>query len=193
MTSEQQPISAGSPARHESIPADVADVARQRELGSLLSSRALPNPIVNAAVWLGVSVASFLVTYAIAASAEHMDPFGFLYSIVHAAVFAFFLLAVTGFIYTVRHLIIGPRSYWVFEDGFVYKQRRTIRALGWTEVERLSPVIGSKGDSAGKILRYNVVPETGRPIAVPLKIEKDRDTFMDALMGALQRHGKPIS
>jgi hypothetical protein len=193
VTSGQHPLPAGMPTPLGTPPAEVEDAARRRGFGSLISCRALPNPVVTAATWLGVSAAGFVLLYVIAAIGADLDPFSFLRSVLHAVAFGLFFVALYGVVFAIRRLVVGPRSYWVFDNGFIHKQRTTTQALSWAEVQGLAPVIGSKGDTAGKVLEYRLVPATGKPIAVPLAIENGRDPFMDALMAALQRHGKPIS
>src|SRR6266545_5017824 len=54
-------------------------------------------------------------------------------------------------------------------------------------------VIGTRGDTAGKLLRYDLVPMSGSPVPLPIVIEDGRDRFLDHVIAALRQHGRPIN
>ena len=174
-------------------PPEVAGVAEERRFGSLLGHRALSNPLASAAMGLVATVACFVMIYVVAHVAANIDHFSFWYSIVRATGLFFLLTGVGALVYAVKRIFVGARSYWAFSSGFVYRHNKRVQAFAWTEIAALSPVIGTKGDAAGKVTHYNLIPLGGAPISLPLHIENGHDPFMDVIIAELQRHGRPVS
>jgi hypothetical protein len=107
------------------------------------------------------------------------------------AVFAFPFMV--GFvIYGIALLIRGKRSYHVFANGFVHRRNATVWAYRWAEVAELRGRLFTEGENAGRVMDYELVPQAGKEIIVPLEVVDGRDTFVDALITGLREAGRPV-
>ena len=173
------------------VPPDVAQAAQQRNFGVLLSTRALASPLQRFALWLVIAVVCFGVLVAISSIRPNM--FTVLYSILRFFGLFFCFAGVYALAVAIRALIVGARAYFVFANGFVYRHNGKIQAYAWQEINALQSVVGTRGSAAGKLLHYNLVTTAPKPIMIPVNIVNGRDEFLDHLIAALTRHGKPIT
>lgn len=82
--------------------------------------------------------------------------------------------------WTVHALVFRTRAHYLFRGGLVHRRLRGVRAVAWTDVDRLVPVYNrSTTWSAGKLLGYRVLV-AGSPFArIPLVLVGRRDAFVD--------------
>jgi hypothetical protein len=171
-------------------PANVGTAAQARGLGPRLASRYLASPIMMAGLYfIGALVCLGLL---VLASTVFEEPEGALRAVLRfVALFACFgfVGALTA---AIAILVRGAQSYHVYAGGFVHRRNNKVRVFGWPEVGELRPFVGKRGDQAGKVLSYQLVPQQGAPVPIPLVIENGRDEFMDRLIAALQQAGVPV-
>jgi hypothetical protein len=172
-------------------PPDVDRVAQQRGFGPLLSSRALPHPGKNALGKLAAGVVCFVLLMVFASVIPELSIFSFMYSVARFIGLVFCFAGVFFFVVALRVLVIGARAYYAYANGFVYRHNSRIQAFGWHEATELRPLVTRRGDNAGKVLEYELVGPAG-PIVIPLQIVNGRDEFMDHMIPALGRFGKPV-
>jgi hypothetical protein len=175
----------------EEPPAQVTALAHQHQLGPRLASRRLANPVLVATISLVAAAASLGLLILLSSIGSDIDG-GVLRSVVRfAALFLCF-----GFVgllaYGIAALARGAQSFHVYAGGFIHRRNSKLRAFAWPEIVELRPVVGKRGDTAGKIQHYRLTPRAGKPIAIPLDIQGGRDEFMDHLMAALRHHGVPV-
>jgi hypothetical protein len=173
-------------------PANVGAAAQSRGLGPRLASRYLPSPFAMAGLYfIGALVCLGLL---ILASTLFDEPDG--RGAVTAVLRFGALFACFGFVgaltAAIAILVRGAQSYHVYAGGFAHRRNSRVRALGWPEVSELRPIVNKRGDAAGKVQSYQLVPHQGAPVAIPLVIENGRDEFMDRLIAALQQAGVPV-
>jgi hypothetical protein len=173
-------------------PPDVAQAARGRNFGSLESFRALANPWTNFATYLVIAVVCFGLLTLVSYVAPD-DSFSLLYSVLHVVAVVACLGGVFCVVAALRALATGNRSYFVYTNGFVYRQNSNVRALAWPEVTSLQSVLGTRGSTAGKLLYYKLLSQGGKPIAIPIKIVNGKDDFLDHLIAALGRNDRPVN
>ncbi|GAA1796571.1 hypothetical protein GCM10009682_17910 [Luedemannella flava] len=181
----------GGPAQQQPLPAPVVDAVHARGLGTLVSTRFTANPITTALLSFGAAAACFGLMYLVAAIGEDAD--GVLYAVLRFfALFGCFGM-VAALAFGISALVRGAQTFYIFTNGVVH--RRNSRATGytWAELSELRSVIGTKGDNAGKLLHYQLVPTTGRPFAIPMLVVDGRDEFMDNLIAAMNYHGRPVN
>jgi hypothetical protein len=166
------------------VPPDVAQAAHQRGFGQLVSVRALAKPAHRFALWLVIGIVCFGLL--IAVSSLRPNQFTFAYSVLRF-IGLFFCF---GGVYAI---VTGSRAYFVFANGFAYKHNSKVQAYAWPEIIALQSIVGTRGATAGKLLHYNLVTQTASPIMIPVSIVNGRDEFLDHLMAALTRHGRPIT
>jgi len=174
----------------------VEQAAAQRGFGTLLDSRLFNRPVVTASIYLAFGVGCFvllLVSSWLISSVFHPRSFSLGWSILRIVPLLFCFGMVIAPVYAVRILVIGSQSYFAYSNGLVYLHRRQVHAIGWAEVRELRSVIGTRGDTAGKLLRYDLVPMSGSPVPLPIVIEDGRDRFLDHVIAALRQHGRPIN
>lgn len=175
-----------TPLGEEPHPA-VTALAHNRQLGPRLASRKLLNPLMVGGVSLVVALACLGLL--ILMSTVFPDPEGALTPLVRGAALFFCFGFVGALTYSIATLVRGAQSFHVYAGGFVHRRNSKVRAYGWPEVAELRPVVGKRGDAAGKVQSYQLVPRSGPPVGIPLAIENGRDEFMDQLMAVLHHHG----
>jgi hypothetical protein len=172
-------------------PPEVAQAAQRHDFGPLAASRAMANPWLSFVIGLVVSAACFglltLISYL-----GH-DSNGFVYAIARFFGLIFCFSGVFALVWAIRVVVMGSRSYFAYANGFVYKHNSNVRAIAWPEVASLQSVLGTKGSNAGKLLQYNLQPQdNSKPIPIPLDIKNGRDPFLDQVIAALGRFGRPV-
>jgi hypothetical protein len=186
--------------RGDEPPADVTYLAQTRGFGTQLASRALANPLavaggalLVAAVLLGLMVLVGQGVDATGIGRRSVDTAGAIHAVLHflALFLCFGMVGALG--YGVRALARGRQSFHVFTGGFVHRRNGKCRAYAWPEVAELRPVFVQRGDDAGKLRCYRLVPRDGTAIMIPLVIVGGRDPFMDELMSVLDQNGVPVS
>ncbi|HEY8474283.1 MAG TPA: hypothetical protein VIL37_16830 [Natronosporangium sp.] len=188
---EQRPAYGVGPAAYgDEPPANVAQLAHQRQLGPRLASRYLANPFAVAGFYLVLALACLGLLALGSTVFEDTD--GILGAVIRFAV----LFLCFGFVGTltasIAVLVRGAQSFHVYAGGFIHRRNSRLQVWTWPELAELAPVIGKRGDQSGKLLSYQLVPRQGKPVPVPLVIEDGRDQFMDRLIGALQQAGVPV-
>jgi hypothetical protein len=173
------------------VPPDVAQVAHQRGFGHLVSSRALASPMQRFALWLVIAIVCFGLLVAISSIRPNM--FSFAYTVLRFIGLFFCFAGVYAIVVAIRSLVIGSRAYFVYANGFAYRHNRKVQAYAWPEITALQSVVGTRGDAAGKLVHYNLVTPAAPPIMIPVHIVNGRDEFLDHLIAALTRHGRPIT
>jgi hypothetical protein len=172
-------------------PVDVSQLAQTRGFGPRVASRALASPLVTGG--LGLVAAAACVGLLMLFGALHPPRTGLLYPVMRfIALFLCFSL-VGALVFSIRAFVRGAQAFHVYAGGFIHRRNGKARAFGWPEVGELRPVYGKRGDTAGKLLHYQLVPRTGAPVAIPLHLVDGRDAFMDQFMAVLDRNGIPVS
>jgi hypothetical protein len=171
----------------EEPPPGVTAMAHSRQLGPRVASRKLMNPFVVAGVSLVIALGCLGLL--IIMSTVFSDVEGALSPLVRGLALFLCFGFVGALTYGLATLARGAQSFHVYAGGFVHRRNSKVRAYGWAEVAELRPVIGKRGDAAGKVQSYQLVPRSGPPIGIPLAIENGRDEFMDQLMAVLRHHG----
>jgi hypothetical protein len=185
-----------SPQPAVSIPPEVEQAAAQRGFGPLLDSRLFNRPVVTALVYLGIGVGCLLMLMLsswLIGTVFHPTSFSVAWSILRIIPLAFCFGMVIAPVYALRILVTGSQSYYAYTNGLVYLHRRSVQAVAWPEVSELRSVIATRGDNAGKLLRYDLVPVSGSPVPLPLVVVNGRDAFLDHVIAALRHHGRPIN
>lgn len=173
------------------LPPAVLDVVRARGLGNLVSTRYTPNPITTAV--LSFLAAAACLGLLFGASAIGHDADGLLYAVMRFfGLFGCFGM-VAALAFGISALVRGAQTFYIFTNGVVHRRNNRATGYAWTELSELRSVIGTKGDSAGKLLHYQLVPTAGRPIAIPMLVVDGRDEFMDNLIAAMNYHGRPVT
>jgi hypothetical protein len=192
-----QPASAPqTPPTTAQVPPEVQQAAAQRGFGAPLGTRLLNRPVVTALVYLGVAVACFvllLLSSWVLTEVFHPKGFTVLWSILRIIPLAFCFGMVGALVYGLRILVTGSQCYFAYTNGLVYQHRRQIQTVAWQEVTELRSVLATRGDNAGKLLHYNLIPAGGKPIPVPIVVVDGRDEFLDQVIAALRHYGKPIN
>jgi hypothetical protein len=173
------------------VPPDVARVAHQRGLGHVVSTRALAHPAQRFALWLVIGIVCFGLLVAV--SSIRPDMFSWAYSVLRFIGLFFCFGGVYAIAVAIRSLIVGSRAYFVFANGFAYRHNGRVQAFLWPDVGALQAVVGTRGSDSGKLVHYNLVTQTAPPIMIPVNIVNGRDEFLDHLIAALTRHGRPIT
>jgi hypothetical protein len=172
-------------------PPEVAQAAQSRGFGPLIGSRALASPWLNLVVGLVVSAACFGLLTLVSYLAHDSD--GIIYLIARFFALCFCFGGFGALIFGIRAAVMGARSYFAYVNGLVYKHNSNVRAIAWPEVASLQSVLGTKGSSAGKLLQYNLQPQDGsKAIPLPIDIKDGRDPFLDQVIAALGRFGRPV-
>ena len=184
------PYTGGNVAPTIDVPPEIAQAAHQRGFGPLLSTRALAHPLARFALWLVIAVVSFGLLVTISYFAQGSS--GVLHSVMRFVGLFFCFGGVYAVVVAIRSLVVGARAYFVYTNGFAYKHNGKVQAYAWPEVQALQSVVGTRGDAAGKLLHYNLVTPASS-IIVPVQIVNGRDEFLDHLIAALNRHGRPIT
>jgi hypothetical protein len=174
----------------EEPPANVAEVAHRHRLGPRLASRYLANPLMLSGFYFVGSMACLGLL--VLASTAFEDVEGVLSPVVRFGALFLCFGFVGALTAAIAILVRGAQSYHIYTGGFVHRRNSRVRALAWPEIAELGPVIRKRGDQAGKVLSYRLVPRQGAPIPVPLVVEDGRDQFMDHLVAALQQAGVPV-
>jgi hypothetical protein len=175
----------------EQPPPAVAALAQSRQFGPCIANRKLMNPLMVGGV--SVVVALACLGLLILMSSVFSDVEGALSPLIRGAALFFCFGFVGALTYGIATLVRGAQSFHVYAGGFVHRRNSKVRAYAWPEVAELRPVVGKRGDAAGKTLSYQLVPRGGAPIGIPLAIENGRDGFMDELMAALRHHGVRVA
>jgi hypothetical protein len=175
----------------EEPPPNVTAMAHSRQLGPRLASRKLANPLAVFGLSILASAASLGMLILFSWIGQSVD--GVLHAIVRFGGLFFCFAFVGALVYGLATLARGAQSFHVYAGGFVHRRNSKVSAYNWPEVAELRPVIGKRGDTAGKLQSYQLVPRSGSPIGIPLAIENGRDPFMDQLMAVLQQHGIRVS
>jgi len=173
-------------------PQDVTQAAQARGFGPLMSKRELTNARNRFLMWLGASVAC-LVLLIVTANVFQVSVFSAWYSVVRFVGLFFCFGMVIALVTAIKTLVVGNRSYFVYSEGFVYRHNGKVQAYSWPETTGMQAVLGKRGDAAGKLSHYNLLVQGSEPITIPINIVNGRDEFLDHLMAALARHGRPIT
>jgi hypothetical protein len=196
-TGDSSPYPASqTPAPTVQVPPEVEQAAAQRGFGTLLDARQFNRPVVTAVIYLVIGVACLvllMVSSWLIQKVFHPSSFSVAWSILRIVPLLFCFGMVIAPVYALRILVVGSQSYFVYTNGLVYLHRRSVHAVAWPEVSELRSVVGTRGDSAGKLLRYDLVPVGGSPVPLPIVIEDGRDAFLDHVIAALRQHGRPIN
>lgn len=176
-----------TPAGEEPPPPPVTALAQSRGFGPLVASRKLANPLVVS----GLSLVAALVCLGllILMSSLFPDVEGALTPLIRGAALFLCFGFVIMLTYAIATLVRGAQSFHIYGGGFVHRRNGKVHAYAWPEIAELRPVVGKRGDAAGKVQSYQLVPRSGPVVAIPLAIENGRDPFMDQLMAALHHHG----
>jgi hypothetical protein len=172
-------------------PPKVSRLAANNRLGSLLGSRKLTNPFVNAGGWLVIAAAGFVVLYLGDALVPPKMTDTVLPLILRFATYVCFVVGVAATGLAIRALVIGARAYFIYSNGFVYLHNGRAATFGWSEVIELKAVHITRGVVAGNLQVYRLSRTGGRPVGVPLNIVDGRDPFMDQLVAVMRGMGKP--
>ena len=191
MTYGDPALPGGGGAPPVEVPTDVTQAAQARGFGPLLSERQLPNARNRFFMWL--LIAAGCLGLLILTSTVQPSIFSWLYQLLHFIALFFCLGMVYAIVIAIRTASLGNRSYFVFTEGFAYRHNSKVQAFSWQEISGLQAVIGKRGDATGKLSHYNLLPQGSRPIMIPINIVDGRDEFLDHLMAALNRHGRPIT
>jgi hypothetical protein len=182
--------SAGSTAQSIEVPPAVAAEAAQRGFGGLISSRAMANPVAMGLLGL-VGAVAFLGLLILVSQIGH-DSSGIVYGLLRfVGLFSCFAM-VGALVFGISALVRGAQSNYIYPGGIIHKRNGSVRSYSWTEVQQLRGIIATKGDSAGKLLHYQLTPTAGKPFLIPLNIVDGRDEFLDHLIAALQQNGRPV-
>jgi hypothetical protein len=175
------------------VPMEISQAAQARGLGPLLSERQLANVRNRFLLWLVIALACLGLLIGVSAVGSKMSVFDAMYSVVRfiGLFFCFGMVFAIGT--AIRTLVVGNRAYFVYSEGFVYRHNGKVRAFTWPETTGLQSVLGKRGDAAGKLSHYNLLVQGSEPIMIPIRIVNGRDEFLDHLMAALNRHGRPIT
>lgn len=185
-TQDNAPPGSFAPLGDEPPPA-VAAAAQSYHFGPRVASRFLANPFVVAGMLFGLSALSLGLLVVVSKFGD--DTGGVLRSLLRV-VALFFCFAFVGLLTAaIATLARGAQSYHVYAGGFVHRRNGKVRALAWSEIAELRPVVVTKGDNAGKVQQYQLVPRQGAPVGIPLTIENGRDEYMDRLMAVLRQNG----
>jgi hypothetical protein len=172
-------------------PPEVAQAAQSRGFGPLVGSRALANPWMSLVFGLVASAACFALLTLVSYLGKDSD--GFFYVVARFFALFFCFGGFGALVWAIRAVVMGARSYFAYANGFVYKHNSKVRAIAWPEVASLQSVLGTKGSSAGKLLQYNLQPQDGsKAIPLPIDIKDGRDPFLDQVIAALGRFGRPV-
>lgn len=182
----------GNPAT-ATTPPEVVQAAQARNFGHLESARALANPRQAFVLWLVVGIACFVVLWLLANVGSDHSSLSVLWQILHFFGLLFCFAGVFAIVAAIRAIATGARSYFVYENGFVYRHNGNVRTIPWPEVTSLQSVLGTRGSTAGKLTHYNLNVQGGRPIPIPIHIVNGRDEFLDHLIAALGRFGRPVN
>jgi hypothetical protein len=178
------------------VPPEVQQAAAQHGFGPLLGTRLLNRPVITALVYLAVGVACFLLLMLsswVLTSVFHPKSFSLLWSILRIIPLAFCFGMVIAPVYALRILVTGSQSFFAYANGLVYLHRRRIQTVAWQEVNELRSVIATRGDNAGKLLHYSLIPASGSPVPLPIVVVDGRDEFLDHVIAALRHYRKPIN
>jgi hypothetical protein len=185
-----------APTPPTEVPPEVSQTAQQRGFGALIDARLMNRPVTTALIYLGAGVACLvllLVSSWLIGTVFHPTSFSFAWSILRIVPLLFCFGMVLAPVYALRILIVGARSYFAYANGFVYRHNRRIQAVAWPEVRELRSVIATRGDAAGKLSHYDLVPLSGSAIPIPINIVNGRDEFLDNVIAALRHYGRPIN
>jgi hypothetical protein len=180
----------GAPPASE-IPTDVSQAAQGRGFGPLLSVRQLASVKNRFLLWL--LIAAGCLGLLLLTSLYRPSVYSAMYSVMRFFALVFCFGMVFAIVTAIKALVVGNRSFFVYGEGFVYRHNSKVQAFSWPEVTGLQSVLGKRGDAAGKLSHYNLLPPGGQPIPIPINIVNGRDEFLDHLMAALNRHGRPIT
>jgi hypothetical protein len=96
-------------------------------------------------------------------------------------------------VYGIRGLVVGARTHYLYAGGIVHSRRGGPRAVAWPEVIRLKSVYNRRSQGQeGKVLGYRLEAQDGTSFTIPLSLVNGRDAFVDRIVDALRRHGRPI-
>ena len=166
-------------------PEDVTALAMSRGLGHQVADRSLPSPLKAGGSWIAVAAVSLLLLFLV--SLGH-DTDGLLYGILRFIGLFFCFLMVYSLAMGIRVFIQGAQSFYVFANGFVHRRNGRSQAFTWPEIVEMKPLL-----KKGQLVNYLLVPRHRKPIGIPVVLENNRDSFLDNLMGLLNRHGIPVS
>jgi hypothetical protein len=179
-------LSAGSLPDAEQVPARVAHLASESQLGPVLGVRKLANPLLTIAIRLVVGTVVLLVGGVLLG---HLQA-GILWLlglVVAATVLFTVVWAAVGIVGAV---VLGVQATYLFERGIVHSRNWRLRVVIWPDVTALRAVTGKRAYE-GRVLGYNVVPRRGRPIRIYMRPHSGRDYFVDQLIALLQKDGTP--
>lgn len=193
MGEQHIPGTGGASEPQPAIPPAVTDLVRSRGLGDLVSTRFTANPVMVAVVSFVVAVVCVGLMFGVSAIGENTD--GFLRSVLRLFALVGCFGMVASLAYGIRALVAGAQTFYIYTNGVVHRRNSRARAFTWDELAELRSVIGTKGDDAGKLLHYQLVPRTGAgaPMAIPLLLVDGRDEFVDNLIAAMRYHGRPVN
>nr|BFE64579.1 hypothetical protein GCM10020063_091050 [Dactylosporangium thailandense] len=175
------------------VPVEVGEAAQARGFGPLLSERQLARARNRFLLWLAIAAGCLGLLIGTGALGSRLSVFDALYSVVRFIGLFFCFGMVFAIVSAIRTLVVGNRAYFVYSEGFVYRHNGKVQAFSWPETTGLQSVLGKRGDAAGKLSHYNLLVQGSEPIMIPINIVNGRDEFLDHLMAALTRHGRPIT
>ena len=185
-----------APTPPTEVPPEVTQTAEQRGFGALIDARLMNRPGATAMVYLAIGVGCLvmlLVSSWLITSVFHPTSFSFAWSILRIVPLLFCLGMVLAPVYALRIVLMGSRSYFAYANGIVYRRNRAIQAVAWPEVRELRSAVVTRGDAAGKLSHYDLVPLSGPPIPIPINIVNGRDEFLDHVIAAVRHYGRPIN
>jgi hypothetical protein len=178
------------------VPPDAAQAAAARGFGALLGARINNRPMVTALVYFvlsAVCLVMLLVTSWLIGEVFHPASGSLVWSVLRIVPLAFCFGFVILPVYAIKALVAGSRSLFAYPNGLVYKHNKEIQAVAWPEVTELKSVVGTRGEQAGKLLYYNLVPAAGKPIPLPINVVDGKDEFLDHVIEGLRRYQRPIN
>lgn len=175
------------------IPATVAEVAAQRQLGHPIMVQAAPTGRANVfRLLLVIGVGSLVLAIVLCWAAMALNSRIF---------FVLFLIPLAGAIvapiYFVRVLLERAHRYYLYAGGLVYQKRSQPRAISWREIagfvrRRAGMEFGDvKSDS---VIGYQVVLMSGEILFLKVgNVAEDQARFCAQLEQAAAQVGLPIS
>jgi hypothetical protein len=184
-------LSSDTTAPRREPPADVLAAAHDNQLGPYVTSRFLANPWAMSFIYFIVALVCLGIMLGVGQIGEGSE--GVLYTILRI----FALVGCFGFVgaltTSIAVLVKGFQSWHLFAGGLVHRRNGKVTAVSWPQIAEVRPLVTKRGDNAGKVQNYQVVPRAGTPIAIPLVIADGRDEFLDALFATVRQHGVPVS
>ncbi|GIH15386.1 DUF6585 family protein [Rugosimonospora africana] len=174
------------------VPPEVVQAAQAHNFGRMESTRSLANPRQTSVLWLVIGIVCFVVLWLLSEVGSKNSSLSVLWSILHFFGLLFCFAGVFAIVAAIRVLVTGARSYYVYENGFVYRHNGNVRAIAWPEVTSLQSVLGTRGSNSGKLTHYNLNVQGIKPIPIPIQIVNGRDDFLDHLIAALGRFNRPV-